>query len=460
MKNNDVFIKQTNIFNYDNSKVFNPSKVYPEGLDNNIKSDSKIYSEVRSLLYEMGLDKKNFGSKNWNPFGDFIKKGNKVVIKPNLVKHINNSEDGSTDSLITNFSIIRPIIDYCLIALNKSGSLMIGDAPVQECMFDEVIKLYGMEEALDIYKNNNYKISLLDFRKNQNNDARCTLIDLGKSSEFVEVDDKCDKYAITNYNLKYMHEHHNKDKHEYLISSDILEANVIINLPKPKVHRKAGMTACLKNFIGINAKKEYIPHHMNGNVKSGGDEYPENSLIKKVESVAKNYTYKNSFLLKLFRKGVKSMLKVSKKNKYLEGSWYGNDTIWRSIIDINKIVIYADNKGKMTNKKQRIIFNLADMIVSGEKEGPLLPSDKKVGMLVSSFNSLNMDNIICKIMGFEPDKIKYIHNGLSLKKYEISNGQYNVLDNNNVVKDIEKYNHHFIPTDGWYDYLYKDRKNN
>ncbi|MFR5984215.1 MAG: DUF362 domain-containing protein [Bacilli bacterium] len=63
------------------------------------------------------------------------------------------------------------------------------------------------------------------------------------------------KYAITNYNLKYMHSHHCQGKHEYLISKDILDADVIINVPKPKCHRKAGITASMKNFVGVNSKK-------------------------------------------------------------------------------------------------------------------------------------------------------------------------------------------------------------
>ena len=151
MKNNDVYVVDTKIYKYSNDNIFNPSTVYPEGLNIDIKSDSNIYDCVRRLFIQMGLDKGNIGKKNWNPFGDFIKKNNKVVIKPNLVKHINESLDGNTDSLITNFSVIRPIIDYTIIALNGTGSIIVGDAPVQECNFAEVIKLYNLEEAIKKY---------------------------------------------------------------------------------------------------------------------------------------------------------------------------------------------------------------------------------------------------------------------------------------------------------------------
>lgn len=39
--------------------------------------------------------------------------------------------------------------------------------------------------------------------------------------------------------------------------------------------------------------------------------------------------------------------------KYWKGSRYGNDTIWRKIIDLNRIMIYADQNGIMTDKVQR-----------------------------------------------------------------------------------------------------------
>lgn len=451
--NNNVYIKQTNVFEYNNDFAFNPSKKYPEGLNIDIKSDERIYDIIRDLFVEMNLDKENIGKKSWNPFKDFIKEGNNVVIKPNLVNHFNPCKNGNTDSLITNFAIIRPIIDYVLIALNNTGKVIIGDAPVQECNFDEVKKLYNLEEGINCYNAKGYSVELKDFRKNNNSEVECTIIDLKKDSEFVETDNLSYKYAITNYNLKYMHEHHSNEKHEYLISNDILMADVIINLPKPKCHRKAGMTACLKNFIGANAKKEFIPHHRTGSIKSGGDEYPENSFIKLLLSTVSNYSYTRNIFIRFLIKIMNYILRILKKSRYLEGSWYGNDTIWRSILDINKIVMYSDKKGKMKTKPQRVILNIADMIISGEKEGPLMPSNKNVGIVVASFNAINMDSTIASIMGFDSQKIKYIKNGYKLKKYKLANSTKYINYSFGKRVNVGNYNKHFIATDGWSDYL-------
>lgn len=453
MMNKNVFIEKTDLKEYDNSRIFNPSKKFKEAIDLGIKSDPDIYTEVRRLFLNMGLDKKNQGTKRWNPFSDFIKPGNKVIIKPNLVLHKNMSGDGE-DCMITNFSVIRPAIDYALKALNGSGELIVGDAPVQKCDFEKVIELFGLKEAIKTYNDAGYNVRLKDFRKNQNSNIECTIVNIGKDSSLCEVDNYEEKYAITDYDLREMHKHHNAGKHEYMIPNDILQADVIINMPKPKSHRKAGMTACLKNFVGANSKKEFLPHHRNGSVKNGGDEYPEQDVFKATESFLKNYSYTRNPIIAAIRKCVRFELKVAKKNRFLEGSWYGNDTIWRTVLDINKIMLYADKKGILKDRKQRTILNIADMIVAGEKEGPMLPSRKPTGLIVGSFNQLNADRTICQIMGFDPQKIKYIPGGYALKKYKISDSEeFKVYDQSGIVKDVEKYNQHFMPTDGWADYL-------
>jgi uncharacterized protein (DUF362 family) len=56
----------------------------------------------------------------------------------------------------------------------------------------------------------------------------------------------------------------------FLIARDILEADLVVNVPKLKAHKKAGITCCLKNLIGINGNKEYLPHHRKGAAEAGG----------------------------------------------------------------------------------------------------------------------------------------------------------------------------------------------
>lgn len=448
----NVYILDTNIYGYNNKEYFNPNTIYPEALDFSIKSDKDIYDKVRQLFIIMELDKENIGKKSWNPFKDFIKEGDSVLIKPNLVKHINLK--GTVDCMITNFSLIRPVIDYTILALNGTGNIIVGDAPVQDCDFNEIKLINNLEESIEKYKEIYPKIKLMDFRKNQNAEVECITVKINEKSSFSELDNIEKEYSITNYDLKLMNAHHTGSIHEYIIPKDVLNADVIINMPKPKTHRKAGMTACMKNFVGVNGNKECLPHHRTGGPNKNGDEFPENDFLKNIFSWLSKYTYKHNSIINFIRRCVLFVMNRLGKGRFREGSWYGNDTIWRTILDLNKLVIYTDKLGEVKDIPQRGIFNICDMIISGEKEGPLLPSDKKVGLVVAGFNQLNNDYVIAQIMGFDPQKIKYIENGYKLKELKISaDNKFNVYNENGIVKDMKKYNKHFKATDGWKDYL-------
>ena len=61
-------------------------------------------------------------------------------------------------------------------------------------------------------------------------------------------------------------------------------ADVVISLPKMKTHKKTGVTLSIKNFVGITADKNYLPHHTWGSPKHGGDDYPDTSFKRQFET--------------------------------------------------------------------------------------------------------------------------------------------------------------------------------
>ena len=77
-----------------------------------------------------------------------------------------------------------------------------------------------------------------------------------------------------------VHENHQIGRHRYLIAREIIEADLVINLPKLKSHKKSCVTGALKNLIGINGNKEFLPHHRKGGSESGGDCYEGGSSLK------------------------------------------------------------------------------------------------------------------------------------------------------------------------------------
>lgn len=374
---------------------------------------------MRQLLRLLRLDTENFGTENWNPFGSFISPGQTVLLKPNFVRHFN--EYGSTKGLITSGSLIRAVADYAYIALKGSGRIIIADGPMDDADFKKIIELTGLYEIREFYrKNSDFDLEIYDLRREQvirkgekiiqrimlQGDPRgYSTVDLGNISKFKKdfLDYKSFRGAECRQDIMYLH--HNEDRHEYLISNTLLNADVIINLPKMKTHGKSGVTLALKNMIGIIGDRNWLPHYTVsgcGNGKSPA----YSKAIKSVFSFAKKLS---GGLPKIFIYNLKEILGRSKWF-IREGEWYRNDIIWRTILDIAHIVLHADKKGAIRHERQRRMFTVIDGIVAGEGAGPINPRSKPCGLLAASFSSISIDVVTTRLMGFDPMKIPKFKN--------------------------------------------------
>lgn len=483
--------KEKNIIYPNKEELIYPNKNYEElpFKYEKISENNKIFEMVRKSFHLMKMDEKNYGTKNWNPLGErLIKEGNTVLIKPNLVLEKNHGGFGE-ECLYTNPSLVAAVIPYVLKALKGKGKIIVADAPVQSCDFEKLINNSGYKDLVDYYnkKNQNINIELKDLRglisKDENgilkqeivsqNDGGI-VVDLGKDSEHARLEEKdLKKVRITCYDPNELLKHHNITIHEYLISKEALDADVIIDIPKPKAHRKAGVTISLKNFVGINTRKEYLPHHRVGNKENGGDEYEKKSILLKISSkildvsnilkAKKKYKIGN-IVTKISLIISKIDEKIFSKEKHREGSWHGNDTIWRTIIDINKIIKYADKNGTMKETEQRKIFAIADMIVVGEKEGPLLPSPKYGGIIAMGEDLVCFDEIVATILGLNINKIPLFQHLREKRKYPIvEEKEYGIIVsndeklNNKTVSQITKEDAINIePSSGWKGYIELD----
>ena len=440
----------------DKHSMYSPDKRYPEYRYTDISRDKNgVYETVRCMFCNMKLDYKNYGMPTWNPLGEFISSGQTVLIKPNWVMHKNLNEqvyDGGVDCLVTHPSIVRAVIDYVLIALDGKGKVIIGDAPLPGCDLDTLFDEIGYKNLRQYYEDANENVEFVDFRDmNIGTTDKGYIVDLKTRSRFndIKVAD-FDKLRITSYNPSELKKHHCKGKHEYYISKYTTEADVIINMPKPKTHRKAGMTGALKNMIGANAKKEYLPHHKMGSVIQGGDEYKYFNIFKIGKSLyedkrnsaenLENFQKKYQWILKIIRR----LQSISQKDSFSEGSWYGNDTIWRTILDVNYIVRHITKEGILSDFEQRTVLSIGDMIVAGEGEGPLMPTPKNIGLIIGSFNATNFDIVVCKIMGFDYRKIPTIVNSLNT----IEEPEFDVIFNNQK-QTMDEISYDFEPASGW-----------
>lgn len=436
---NRVFVIQTKP-NYPSAPPFNPPEIFPEYPYEKTETDrdNHIYRAFRNILYDMDLDKDLFGRKDWNPFKNFVSKGDKIVIKSNFVhdKHPSHTQEGF-ESLITHPSLIRTIIDFAYIATGNGGEILVVDTPLDICNFGNLLSKSGLKDTLEFLKGEGVPVNIIDLREPkdvlkkysitsaQGDPIGYEMIDLESQSSFKGLDSKNPNYqTVADKSVNHLdpysgaegspNKFHSTGHHIYRVPKTVLNADLVISFAKMKTHKKAGITLSLKNMVGIISGKEYIPHFMRG-LSPKGDEMPPtvtSTQIRKRNLVSTVYDYPIIGKRLVVNAGkVLDFLGIKKyvyQNIHDFGSWYGNDTIWRTIVDINKILFYADKNGIRKNTPQRKYLAFVDGIIGGDKEGPLNPTPKKCGLLIGGFNPVAVDSTCARIMGFDPKKIKTI----------------------------------------------------
>ena len=464
---------------------YSPSKKYPEyKLETVSDVPNPIYDLIRQGLHYLQFDNDNYGKNTWNPLSHIIKPGDTVVVKPNMVRHHNPNPESGINCVVTHPSLVRAVLDYVLIALKNNGKVIIADAPLQDCDFELMKERSGYNHLFEFYKSYGIEIPCVDLRNHKSiikhglnihhdvgsiiNDTR--IVDLGKLSEFHNIDkDRYNNLRVTNYDPSIIVKHHSKEKNEYAIAATILEADVIINMPKPKTHRYAGLTLSLKNMVGINTNKDYLPHHTLHSQQEGGDAYKKaNYLKRQLESIIDlrnlavgKHMYATGTVLNYLEHGIAILDRLVSKDEHLFGSWHGNDTIWRTILDLNRIIRYSDKTGTIRDIPQRRVFNVADMIISGEKEGPLSPTQKKVGIIAMSEDAVGLDEILATIMGVDYQYIPSISNASKPNSHPIGIGNSIICSNNTKWNGkisselLQEDCFSFELTSGWKDYNQK-----
>lgn len=460
--------------NYPDSPPYSPSETYPEYPFALITTEENaIYRTVRKLFLRLGYDTKKFGTKEWNPLGKFVRPGQSAVIKPNLVLHRNLlGED--IEGMITHPSLIRVIVDYLVIALKGTGTIIIGDAPIQSANFAEICRRSHLDTIVSLVKDNSHiNIRVEDFRREITErgakgevlghkylpDGNFVEVNLQQFSYLAEIGAEYQNFRVTSYDKDKMLRYHNAEDHRYVIHKSILEADVVISLPKLKSHRKAGLTCCLKNSVGINCQKDCLPHHRKHSLEEGGDAYRQASLLKRIkENIYEKFDKSRSVTLQqslmFCLRVINRLIRISAIEPDFEGSWYGNDTVWRTILDINTILFFADSEGMVHGKPQRNILYLVDGIIAGEGEGPLEPHNRHLGLIAAGENPLAADLAICHLIGFDYTKIPSLSKAVANSfLWDPSNDVNELLvcyNNNDGTRLAEiDLNLHLEPSAGW-----------
>jgi uncharacterized protein (DUF362 family) len=330
--------------------------------------------------------------------------------------------------VITHGSVIRAVADYVFLALGGRGRIIIADAPQTDSRIDLIAQRLGFAELTDFYRRHGVDVQVVDLRNEYwlEEDGIYTervelpgdpvgkpLVRLAHRSMFAPVSGRT--YYGAYYDVAETNFHHTGGRHEYQFSGTALAADVVINMPKLKTHKKCGVTISLKNLVGLNTNKNLLPHHSLGTPSQGGDQFADESLKHRLENTLVGAAKR---LLLSDNSAVKALARRLKGPAYRafgethevvrSGNWWGNDTIWRMVIDLNKILRFADPDGSLRDGPPKRYMSIVDGIIAGEGNGPMAPDPRPIGLLAAGFNPAAVDWVCARMMGFDPDRIRHI----------------------------------------------------
>ena len=403
-------------------------------------AESEIAEAIRRTA-----DNLDWAEKGRGAFGRMIAEGAKVVVKPNFVLH-QNQGNGGLAPLITHPSIIKAVVAEVLKA--NPSQIIVGDAPVQSCDFDALLKLTKLDEwAANLQAQDARFKGIVDFRRtvskvvggtrqaeeNRRGAEHFVLYNLGADSLLEPLTGDANSFRVTSYDPRLMAKTHSPGNHQYLVAREIVEADVVVNLPKLKTHKKAGITNALKNLVGINGNKEFLPHHRIGAAADGGDCYAEKDLVKRgLELIFDRRNMTKSAaqdkILATVGTQFERVLRLRGDETGIEGAWSGNVTVPRMCLDLNRILLYGKPDATFGEVVQRRVLHISDAVIAGQGDGPLASDELPLQMITAGANAAALDWVGAFLLGYDARKIPLLMQSLADFRWRVADFQTNDIE--------------------------------
>lgn len=430
---------------YARQAPFGPSQLYPEySFGDPASQPNAAYDAVRGCFRTAGLDAARYDSADWNPLQGLLNPGETLLLKPNMVHQRHPRDPQGWRYVITHGSIVRAVADYVWKAIGPQGKIILADAPQTDASFSEMVRLLGLDVIRDFYQAHGLTFELIDLRQEEwstrgdvvverrklpPNPYGAIAFDLGSASEFVRHPGAGHYYGA-DYDAGVVNHHHSGGRHEYLIAGCAIKCDAVFSLPKWKTHKKAGITASLKNLVGVNADKNWLPHHTEGAPVAGGDEHPDPGLKHRTErrvaaavrSLSHRVPVVGPWVHRVAR-GVGRPMFGDTDSTIRSGNWFGNDTIWRMCLDLNKIVFYGNPDGSLRSPQSQTRkrhYVLVDGILAGDGRGPLNPDPVPAGVVLFGVHPPSVDAACAYLMGFDPDKVPIVARAFQCERFPLS----------------------------------------
>lgn len=405
-----------------------------------------------------------------------------VVVKPNWVLHETTARH-PISALVTDARLIGAVVRATLGLFPGAEHITVADCPLQRADWPLLCRQSGLQsvaEALEAESGG--RVRFRDLRREVLTYERGRLVPqtgaphgdplgycevrLGACSHLEEISDRADRFSIHDHDRQTTRATHQRGDHRYFVARTFLDADLVIDVPKWKTHSKSGLTGALKNLVGINGDKAYLPHFSRGAPSWGGDEYWDRDrwlywTQNALRDFTRTYCWWGYRALRPFWLALKrARAAVLRRDAgpapdfYVGGgSWHGNRTIWRMIYDLNLIVQMVDAAGVLRDVPQREYYCIVDGLVCGEGDGPLQPRPRSIGWLVFGRDPFAVDAALAYYMGFDPSRVPIVaergrYLGPSWGRFDLTSLPV-TIDGVRRPLAAHDVNHAFAPPPGW-----------
>lgn len=368
-----------------------------------------------------------------------------VVVKPNWVQEAHENQPEIWEPVISNPVVVLAVVEAIAEAMGGQGTICLCDAPHTYADFESIVargKLKSNYESLkERYPDLTFELvdlrreiwvrkeQVIVERRENNPDPRGYVqLDLGESSLFYRHSGE-GRYYGADYDSGVVNKHHCGQIQEYLLAGTPMMCDLFVNIAKLKTHKKTGITCCLKNLVGINGDKNWLPHHIEGGPCTGGDEFAEEHFTHAVERRVKKFaqyimtalpSFVGNWVYRKTRKVGQAMLGDS-DSVIRNGNWQGNDTCWRMALDLNRALLYGNPDGSWREAGQsKHYLAFVDGIIGGEGNGPLCPDAVQSGILVAGANPACVDAVCARLMGFDPKDVPIVARAFAPHRWPIA----------------------------------------
>lgn len=288
-----------------------------------------------------------------------VPSGGTVVIKPNWV------EPGVWKTgKITHPALVLAAARFAAEAVGPSGHVFIGEGTSEGKDLPRVLAATSFMHALQSFG--------LDAATSTR--ARVQVVDLNVASTgFVTVKLRgLSRFASVNEKLydasgKLIGKFGDSHVGNYRIARPIVDADLVIDFAKSKVHCSAGATLALKNYIGV--------------VPTGYDPTGHFRLKQVPHSSSADASHGTKYVL--------------------------NRTIGRTSADLHAAATYVAHDGSLQTTRQRNILCIIDGVISGQKT-QFAPQPVATGWVVAGYDPVAVDHVAARCMGFDPVLLKSI----------------------------------------------------